>query len=170
MRTPASVGGVTPSPLIRPALAADAATILRFIRELAEFEKEPDAVEVTEDVLRAQLEAVAPPFECVLAEVADAPVGFALFFPTYSTWRGKAGMWLEDLYVTPDARGHGVGRALLSHLAGICVDRGYARFEWSVLDWNVDAIAFYRSVGAVPQDEWTRQRLTGEALRRLARR
>ncbi|MCO4745247.1 MAG: GNAT family N-acetyltransferase [Proteobacteria bacterium] len=153
---------------IRDATAADAATIHRFIVELAVYEKEPDAVEVTPAVLADQLTQERPPFECVIAEADGAPVGFALFFPTYSTWRGAVGMHLEDLYVTPDQRGQGYGRALLAHLAAIAKDRGCARLEWAVLDWNTPAIGFYEALGAAPMSEWTVFRLTRGPLERLA--
>ena len=152
---------------IRPAAPADVPTILRFVRELAAFEREPDAVEATEEMLREALFGVAPAAEAVIAE-SDVPLGFALFFHNFSTWTGRRGLYLEDLYVTPAARGRGVGTALLRHLARLALDRGCARFEWAVLDWNVDAIAFYRGVGAVGLDEWTVQRVAGDALRRLA--
>ena len=145
----------------------DAGTLLRFIRELADYEREPDAVEVTEATLRAQLGESPPPFECLVAEVDGAAVGFALFFSTYSTWRGRRGIWLEDLFVSPAARGEGVGRALLVEIARLARERGCARFEWSVLDWNEPAHAFYRSLGAAPMEEWTRWRLDGEALEKL---
>lgn len=155
--------------MICPALPADVPTILRFVRELATFEREPDAVAATEADLHNALFGPHPAAEAVIAEAGE-PLGFALFFHNFSTWTGRRGLYLEDLYVTPAARGRGVGKALLRHLAGVAVDRGCARFEWSVLDWNVDAIAFYRSVGAVGLDEWTVQRVTGEALVRLAGR
>lgn len=148
----------------------DAPTLLAFIRELAAYEREPDAVEVTEATLRAQLASSAPPFECLIAELEGEPAGFALFFHTYSTWRGRRGLWLEDLYVRPARRGEGIGRRLLAALARIARDRGCARFEWSVLDWNEPAIRFYRSLGAVPLDEWTRWRLDGDALEALGTR
>ncbi len=155
---------------IRPATAADVGTILRFVRELAAFEREPDAVEATELMLSEALFGERPAAEAVIAENADDALGFALFFHNFSTWTGKRGLYLEDLYVTPDARGQGVGGALLAHLAGIALDRGCARFEWSVLDWNADAIAFYRKVGAVGMEDWTIQRMTGDALVKLAGR
>lgn len=145
----------------------DAPTILRFIRELAEYEREPDAVEATVEILEGQLSEDPPPFECLIAEHEGAPVGFALFFHTYSTWRARRGIWLEDLYVTPAARGLGIGRRLLERLAAIAVERGCGRLEWSVLDWNEPAIGFYRRLGAGPMDEWTTWRLDGEALRAL---
>ena len=153
--------------MIRPAEPADVATILRFVRELAVFEREPDAVLATEPMLHDALFGAHPAAEAVIAEDGE-PLGFALFFHNFSTWQGKRGLYLEDLYVTPSARGRGVGKALLRHLAGLAVERDCARFEWSVLDWNADAIAFYRAMGAVGQDEWTVQRVDGDALRRLA--
>jgi GNAT superfamily N-acetyltransferase len=155
--------------MIRPAGPADAALILRFVRELAEFEREPDAVVATEAGLAHALfdERSA---EAVIAEEEGAPVGFALFFHNFSTWTGWRGLYLEDLYVTPEARGQGVGAALLRHLAGIAVERGCTRFEWSVLDWNEKAIAFYKSMGAEAMDGWTVNRVSGDALARLAGR
>ena len=155
---------------VRAARPGDEALALRFVRELALFEREPDAVTAREVDFTEALFGDAPAAEAVIAEADGEPVGFALFFHNFSTWTGRRGLYLEDLYVTPAARGRGVGRALLAHLAGIAVDRGCARFEWSVLDWNADAIAFYRSVGAVGMEEWTVQRVTGDALRRLAGR
>lgn len=159
---------VQPAAVIRIATPDDAATILRFIRELADYEREPDAVEVTLDTLREQLASARPPFECVIAELAGEPVGFALFFANYSTWRGRAGLYLEDLYVTPEARGSGVGKALLRHLAALAVARGCVRMEWSVLDWNAPAIGFYDSIGASPMSQWTVYRLADGALRAFA--
>ncbi|WP_085808386.1 GNAT family N-acetyltransferase [Sphingomonas sp. TZW2008] len=155
---------------IRPAAAADVATILRFIRELAAYEREPDAVETTEPMLHAALFGATPAAEAIVAERDGVPIGFALFFHTYSTWTGRRGLWLEDLYVTPEARGSGAGGKLLAALAALALDRDCARFEWSVLDWNTPAIDFYRAKGALPQDEWTTQRVTGAALRALAGR
>ncbi|WP_445190816.1 GNAT family N-acetyltransferase [Sphingomonas sp. Tas61C01] len=152
---------------IRPATPADVGTILGFIRDLAAFEREPDAVEATEETLTAALFGAEPAAEAVIAEDGE-PLGFAIFFHNFSTWTGRRGLYLEDLYVTPAARGCGVGTALLRHLAGIAVARGCARFEWSVLDWNEPAIRFYRAMGAVGQDEWTVQRVSGEALVKLA--
>ena len=153
---------------IRPATPDDVATILRFVQDLAAFEREPDAVEATEAMLGEALFGQQPAAEAVIAEEAGAPVGFALFFHNFSTWKGRRGLYLEDLYVTPAARGKGVGGALLRHLAGIAVERNCARFEWAVLDWNVDAIAVYRRMGAVGREDWTVQRVEGEALRRMA--
>jgi GNAT superfamily N-acetyltransferase len=154
---------------LRPAGPDDAADIHRLICALATYEREPDAVEVTPDVLRAQLSAARPPFECVLAEEDGLVVGFALYFHNYSTWRGRPGLYLEDLFVEPARRGRGIGRRLLVHLAQLAVDRGCARMEWVVLDWNAPAIAFYRSLGAGPQSDWSVFRLHGAALADLAR-
>ena len=155
---------------IRPATRADVATVLRFVRELAAFEREPDAVLATEEMLAEALFGSSPAAEAVIAERDGEAVGFALFFHNFSTWTGRRGLYLEDLYVTPEARGGGVGAALLQHLAALAIDRGCARFEWSVLDWNEGAIAFYRALGAVGQDGWTVQRVDGDALARLAGR
>lgn len=157
--------------LIRFATPGDVPQILAFVRELAEFEREPEAVVATEAMLEAALFGARPAAEAVIAEATGGTaLGFALFFQNFSTWTGLPGMYLEDLYVTPAARGAGVGKALLRHLAGIAVDRGYGRFEWSVLDWNQPAIDFYRAMGATGMDEWTVQRVTGDALARLAAR
>ena len=153
---------------IRPATADDAATIHRFICALAAYEREPDAVEVTPADLATQLARRPPPFECLIAEHDGAPVGFALFFHTYSTWRGRQGIWLEDLWVDPDARRHGVGRALVVEVARIARARGCGRLEWSVLNWNELALGFYRKLGAEPLDEWTVHRLTGPKLEAVA--
>ena len=156
--------------MIRAATRADVATILQFVRDLAAFEREPDAVAATEAMLAQALFGERPAAEAVIAEDAGHPLGFALFFHNFSTWTGRRGLYLEDLYVTPAARGRGVGKALLRHLAGLAVARDCARFEWSVLDWNADAIGFYRSIGAVGMEDWTIQRVTGDALRALAGR
>jgi len=155
---------------IRPAAPGDAATVLRFAKELAEYEREPDAVVTTEAMMHAALFGETPMAEALIAEIDGAAVGFAVFFHTFSTWTGRKGIWLDDLYVTPEARGSGAGKALLQTLAGICLDRDCARFEWWVLDWNEPAIGFYRSIGAEPMDEWTTQRVTGDALVKLAGR
>jgi len=154
--------------MIRPATPADIAVILRFVRELAAFEREPVAVEATEATLHEALFGAQPAAEAVIAEDDTGPLGFAVFFHNFSTWAGRRGLYLEDLYVTPDARGKGVGGALLRHLAALAVARGCARFEWSVLDWNADAIAVYRRIGAVGMEDWTIQRVSGDALKRLA--
>ncbi len=153
---------------IRPAMPADVPFILRFVHELAVFEREPEAVQATEAMLAAALFGDRPAAEAALAEMAGEPVGFALFFHNFSTWEGRRGLYLEDLYVTPAARGQGAGAALLRYLAALAVARDCARFEWSVLDWNEGAIAFYRAMGAVGQEEWTVQRVSGDALTRLA--
>lgn len=154
---------------IRVATPDDAPTIFRFIRELAEYEREPDAVKTSAETLRAQLEAQNSPFECLIATHGDEPVGFALFFRNYSTWRGQAGIYLEDLYVPQHLRRKGVGRALLRAVARIALERGAGRLEWAVLDWNSPAIDFYRSLGAVAMNDWTVFRLADESLASLAR-
>jgi GNAT superfamily N-acetyltransferase len=156
--------------VVRTATVDDVPLILSMIRELAEFERSLHEVLATEEKLRESLFTEQPAVFCHIAEVVGQPVGYALWFPNFSTWLGKHGLYLEDLYVRPEARGCGVGTALLRELAGICLDRGYGRLEWWVLDWNEKAIAFYRSIDAVPMDEWTVQRLTGDALRALAAR
>jgi GNAT superfamily N-acetyltransferase len=153
---------------IRPATSADAELLHDLICALAAYEREPDAVEATPAQLREQLACERPPFECVVAEWDGSPAGMALFFPNYSTWRGRPGLYLEDLFVRPEYRGRGIGRALLHHLAHVAHTRGYARMEWSVLDWNAPAIGFYRRLGAAPMDEWTTFRLSGPALEALA--
>ncbi len=153
---------------IRFATPFDAELMVGFVRALAEYEREPEAVEVTAEVLRTQMESADPPFECLIAEQDGAAVGFALFFRNYSTWRGRPGLFLEDLFVVPESRRQGVGRALLRSLAAIAVERGWARMEWSVLDWNAGAQRFYRSLGAEPLEAWTMWRLSGAALERLS--
>jgi len=155
---------------IRFAVPDDAATIHRLVVELAVYEREPAAVVATIDDFRRQLGESPPPFQCLLAEVEGESVGFALFFHNFSTWRGKRGLYLEDLFVTPSMRGQGVGEALLARCARIAVERECARFEWAVLDWNESAIGFYRKLGALPMTEWTVFRLTGEPLNALAAR
>jgi GNAT superfamily N-acetyltransferase len=154
---------------VRPASPADVPVILRFVHELAEYEREPDAVVATEASLAAALFGTSPAAEALIAERDGAAIGFALFFHNFSTWTGKRGLYLEDLYVTPDARGSGAGRALLQRLARIAVQRDCARLEWAVLDWNAPAIAFYDAVGAASMDEWTIRRVTGDALAALAK-
>ena len=155
---------------IREATPGDVPEILAMIRELAEYERAPHEVVATPDLLRDALFGPEPAVFALIAEADDsgAVAGFALWFRNFSTWLGRHGVYLEDLYVRPAYRGHGYGKALLSSLARIGVDRGYGRFEWWVLDWNTPAIDFYRSLGAEPMDEWTVQRVSGEALRRLA--
>ena len=155
---------------IRRATPLDVTIILTFIHELATYEKLADQVVATEDDLHVALFGERPVIEAVIATKDDEPVGYALFFPTFSTFLGKPGMYLEDIYVRPAARGLGIGRKLLEHLARITVQRGWGRLEWSVLDWNEPSIAFYKKLGATPMDEWTVFRLTGEALETLAAR
>ena len=155
--------------MIRFARADDCATILGFIRDLAEYEKLAHEVVADEPTLRATLFGERSAAEVLIAEDPE-PVGFALFFTSYSTFLAKPGLYLEDLFVRPAARGKGIGKQLMIELAKICVLRGYGRFEWSVLDWNEPALAFYRSLGALPQSEWTVQRLAGAPLAALATR
>ena len=154
--------------VIRPAEPGDAAAIWRFVQELAEYEKLSHVVEASAADLARDLFGPSPRVFCDLAEAEGEPVGFALWFYSYSTFKGRHGVYLEDLYVRPDQRGSGLGRALLTTLAGVADQHGYARVEWSVLDWNAPSIAFYRSLGAEPMDGWTVFRLTGPALRRAA--
>jgi GNAT superfamily N-acetyltransferase len=142
--------------------------ILRFIKELAEYEKLADLVVATEEGLHQSFFGPRPVAEAVIAYADDEPAGFAIYFQTFSTFLGRPGLYLEDLYVTPAWRRHGIGRRLLAYLARVAVDRGYGRMEWSVLNWNELALGVYRRIGAKPMDEWTVQRLTGEALRDLA--
>ena len=160
----------TPSPLlsIRPATIDDVPLIRALIGELAEYERLADAAVATDDDLRRQLFGAAPAAEVLIGEVDGEPAGFALFFHNFSTFLGKRGLYLEDLFVRPAARGVGLGKHLMAALARIAVQRDCGRFEWSVLDWNMPAIGFYRRIGAVGMDEWTVQRLEGEALHALA--
>ncbi len=158
---------------IRAARPDDVPAIHRFVCDLARFEKAPEQVTSTPELLHEGLFGAHPAAEALIAErlLADGAterVGFAIFYHTYSTWTGLRGIWLDDLYITPDARGLGAGGALLKRIAQIAVERGCARFEWWVLDWNTPAIEFYHSRGAVPQDEWTVQRLSGTALAEFA--
>ena len=155
-------------PRIAAATAADVPLILSLIRELADYERMSDHVVATEADVERALFGERPCAEAVIARVGDEAVGFALFFQSFSTFVGRPGLYLEDLYVRPAHRGRGIGRGLLAHLARLAVERGYGRFEWSVLDWNELAISSYRRAGAVPMDEWTVYRLTGEPLRALA--
>lgn len=160
--------------VLRGATAADTPLILQLIRELAVYERMADQVVATEETLAAALFGARPSAEVVIAELgagdaaAAEPVGFALFFHNFSTFLGRRGLYLEDLFVRPEARGHGVGKALLCHLAGLAVERGCGRFEWAVLDWNEPAIGFYRGLGAEPMTEWTVFRVAGKALQDLA--
>ena len=153
---------------ITAATPQDVPVILTFLHELAAYEKLAHEVVATEADMHAALFGERPVIEAVIATVDSDPVGYALFFPNFSTFLGKPGLYLEDLYVRPAARGLGVGRKLLQHLAQIAVERGWGRFEWSVLDWNEPSIAFYKKMGATAMDEWTVFRLTGQALETLA--
>ena len=156
--------------MIRIAAATpdDVPRILDLIRALADYERMSGEVVATGERVRESLFGARPHAECVLAWEGDQAVGFALWFHNYSTFLARPGLYLEDLFVMPAWRGHGIGRALLAHLARIAVERGCGRMEWSVLDWNEPAIGFYRRLGAVPMDEWTVFRLAGPALTRLA--
>lgn len=165
--------------MIRSATPADVPVLHALIRELAEYEGAPDEAQATPEQLHTALFGPDPAAYALMAldgEAGGGPgggaggeaVGFALWFRNFSTWTGSPGLYLEDLYVRPEARGRGHGGALLAALAAICVERGWPRFEWAVLDWNEKALAVYRSVGALPQEEWTVQRLTGPALAALA--
>jgi GNAT superfamily N-acetyltransferase len=154
--------------MIRRATLADVPAIARLIRALAEYEKLSDSVVLDEARLREHLFGPRPYAEVLMAEDAGQTVGFALFFHNYSTFLGQAGIYLEDLFVRPEARGKGIGRALLQHLAATALARGCGRLEWWVLDWNTDAIGFYKSLGALAMDEWTVFRLAGASLRRVA--
>jgi GNAT superfamily N-acetyltransferase len=154
---------------IRPAVVADIPLILSLIRKLAEYERLlPHAVATPED-LKRWLFGERPAAETVIAEWDGTPVGFALFFHNFSTFRGKPGIYLEDLFVEPEFRGKGIGQELLRHLARLATERGCARLEWSVLDWNEPAIGFYKSLGAVPLSDWTIFRVSGDALETLAK-
>ncbi len=153
---------------LRPASAADLPLILSFIRQLADYEHLLDQVTATESSLRDSLFGPRPSAEVIIAECGAEPAGFAVFFHSYSTFRGRPGLYLEDLFVAPRWRGRGLGRRLLAELARIAVERECPRFEWSVLDWNEQALRVYRAVGARAMDEWTVQRLEGDALRALA--
>lgn len=154
---------------VRPASPSDIPLIRSLIQELAEYEREPLAARATEAMLHDALFGPRPACECVIGDVDSAPQGFALFFHTFSTWEGRKGLYLEDLFVRPAARGLGLGKALFTHLARLALERGCARYEWAVLDWNEPAIAFYKKLGAKAMDEWTVYRLSGEALASAAR-
>ena len=153
---------------IRPARREDVALILRFIRALAVYEREPDAVVATEETLLTHGFGPNPYFHCLIAELDGSPAGFAFYFFDYSTWLGAPGLYLEDLFVDPAFRGLGLGRALLERLAQIALERGCARIKWEVLDWNTTAVDFYRAMGAEFLDTWRNVRLSGDALKRLA--
>ena len=159
---------IAPQFTIRPATVADVPTILCLIRELAEYERAPNEVVATEDQLQESLFSARAAAEVLLGEENGEPVSFALFFHNFSTWMGRRGLYLEDLFVRPEVRGRGYGRALLVRLAQIAAERGCGRMEWAVLDWNEPAIKFYRTLGAAPNDEWTIFRLTSDKIAELA--
>jgi GNAT superfamily N-acetyltransferase len=153
---------------IRPAAPTDVPTILRLIHALAVYEREPNAVQATEDDLLLHGFGENPYYQCLIAELDGNAVGFALYFYDYSTWLGRPGLYLEDLFVDPPHRGLGIGKALLQRLAAIAVEKGCARLKWEVLDWNQPAIDFYASLGGEFMDAWRNVRVSGDALRRLA--
>ena len=153
---------------IRPAALADLPLIARFIRDLAAYEKLAHEVRFDEAKLGEKLFGARPYAEVLIGEIGGEAQGFALFFHNFSTFEGRPGLYLEDLFVRPEARGSGLGKALLAHLAKLCVERDCARLEWSVLDWNTPSIGFYKSLGAKLMDEWTVMRVDGEALIKLA--
>jgi GNAT superfamily N-acetyltransferase len=153
---------------IRPATRADVSTILGFIRALATYERAPDAVVATEADLERDGFGEQPYYWCLIAELGGEPAGFAFYFFDYSTWLGRPGIYLEDIFVHPEFRGLGIGKALLQRVAAIALEKGCARLKWQVLDWNTPAIDFYRGMGAEFVDEWRNVRLSGEALKRLA--
>ncbi|WP_332810829.1 GNAT family N-acetyltransferase [Sphingomonas sp.] len=157
-----------PGVRLRFAQRQDAALVLSFIRELAEFEQLAHQVVANEDTLADSLFGEHPAAEVVIAEVDGEPAAFALFFHNYSTFLGRRGLYLEDLFVRPRFRGEGLGRLLMTFLARLALERGCGRFEWWVLDWNTDALGFYRDLGATGMDDWTVQRISGDALQRLA--
>jgi GNAT superfamily N-acetyltransferase len=152
---------------VRAARVEDVPLVLAFIKELAEYERLAHTVVATEDSLRQNLFGPRPAAEVLLAEIGGEPAGFALFFTNFSTFVGRPGIYLEDLYVRPQFRGCGAGKTLLREVAKLAVERGCGRMEWSVLDWNQPSIEFYKRLGAVPLEEWTMYRLTGESLERL---
>ncbi len=152
---------------IRPARQDEVGIVLQLIHDLAVYEKAPNEVEATEKELLETIFTSDPKVFCDLVEVDGEIAGMAIWFLNYSTWQGKHGIYLEDLFIKPEYRGRGYGKALLKHLAKICDDKGYGRFQWWVLDWNSPAIEFYRSLGAVAMDEWTVYRVSGQALKEL---
>ncbi len=153
---------------IHPATPADVAQILVFIRALAAYERAPDAVQATEEGLRRDGFGPRPFYECLIAEHDGKPAGFALYFFNYSTWVGRPGIYLEDLFIAPELRGLGIGKALLQRVAAVAVENGCERLQWAVLDWNTPAIDFYAAMGGEFLDEWRNVRVSGEPLRRLA--
>ncbi|KAA1153017.1 GNAT family N-acetyltransferase [Pseudoalteromonas distincta] len=150
--------------IIRDAKPSDTKTILHFITELAIYEKEPDAVKTDEQAILDTLFSDDATAHSIICLEGDEPIGFAVYFYNYSTWLGKNGLYLEDLYVSPDSRGNGAGKAIMKHLANKAISNDCGRFEWVVLDWNKPAIDFYNSIGAKPQNEWIIYRLTGQEL------
>jgi len=154
---------------IRPARKEEVGIVLQLIHDLAHYEKAPNEVEATEKELLATIFIDNPKVFCDVVDVDGEIVGMAIWFLNYSTWQGKHGIYLEDLFIKPEFRGHGYGKALLKHLAKICDEKGYGRFQWWVLDWNSHAIEFYRSLGAVAMDEWTVYRVSGNALKELGK-
>jgi GNAT superfamily N-acetyltransferase len=156
------------SVIVRPATIADLPEIFKFIHALAEYEKAPNEVVLSPDDLQQSFFGENPQVYCILSQEADVVTGIAIWHLNYSTWLGKHGLYLEDLFVDPKYRGAGHGKALLIRLAQICVEKGYPRFQWWVLDWNEPAIDFYKSFGAVAMDEWTVFRLMGDSLKKLA--
>lgn len=156
--------------LIRAAKDDDIALVFSFVRELAEYQKLSHQVDATEAVIASALFCPQPKVYCDIAEWDGEPVGFTLWFLNFSSFRGRHGIYLEDLFVRPTHRGHGIGKALLATLAQRCLDNGWTQFEWSVLDWNAASIAFYKSMGAKMMDEWTTCKVSGEALQALALR
>lgn len=159
-----------PAITIHPAVESDVKTILHFISKLAEYEKLSHQMQATEDLLREHLFGPNPAAGTVVAKISGQPVGFALFFRTFSTFLGKPGLWLEDLFVLPEHRKNGVGRELFRYVAALAVERDCGRLEWSALDWNEPAIRFYRKLGSVAMDDWTTYRLVGDDLRKAAMR
>ena len=154
---------------IRPARSGEASLVFQFVRELAEYEKLEHEVQATEAMIDAALFGEQPRVFCDIAEWDGEPVGFAVWFLNFSTFSGRPGIYLEDIFVRPAFRGRGVGKALMVHLARKCVENGWARLQWSVLDWNTPSIEFYKSLGGVLLDEWTVVRVSGDALTRLAK-
>ena len=154
---------------IRKAIIADTPTIFRFICELADFEKAADQVETSIEQLEKTVFGPDAVVDALICEENGEPVAFALWYYTFSTWQGRPGIYLEDLYVTPSARGRGIGTMILKHLANFTLENGYGRFEWSVLDWNTPAIRTYDATGAKPQGEWIRYRLSGDELANFAK-
>ena len=152
---------------IRPARQEEVGIVLQLIHDLAVYEKAPNEVEATEKELLETIFSSDPKVFCDLVEVDGEIAGMAIWFLNYSTWQGKHGIYLEDLFIKPEFRGRGYGKALLKHLAKVCDEKGYGRFQWWVLDWNSPAIEFYRSLGAIAMDEWTVYRVSGQALKDL---